>query len=85
MDMRSLNRQQYELILKEIWEHHRFGGLSNSKKQPCRHIKYIRPHWDMRDGKSFCIKFDDKMFDFRDSATRTMYDRIMSWLDGSEE
>lgn len=71
---RSLTREQYSEIMNRIWKHHRFarGGRS---------IKYVRPNWDLRDGKCFHIQFDnnDVKFDFRDNEN-SMYDNIISWL-----
>lgn len=82
-DNQSLSKSQYEEIMIEIVKHHRFGGLSNSDNRPCRHIKYIRPNWDMRDGRCFTITFDRKVFDFRDNDT-PMFERIMNWLNGGD-
>lgn len=69
----SLTKEQYSVILNHIWKHHRFarGG---------RNIKYIRPSWDMRDGKCFYVDFDSKDFDFRDDTEVPMFKRIMDWL-----
>ena len=79
----ALNKEQYGLIMNEIWKNHRFakGG---------RHIKYIDPHWDMRDGMCFSIQFRGLIntgkidFDSRQSEV-SMYDRIMIWLNGNDE
>ena len=82
-DGEELNREQYDKIMKEIWKNHRFarGGRS---------IKYIDPHWDMRDGICFAIQFRGFLgngkivFDGRQSE-RSMFERIMGWLEGTDE
>ncbi|MCM3274195.1 hypothetical protein [Paenibacillus elgii] len=79
----SLTVEEYKKIMNIIWDNHRFGGLSKNRSENCRHIKYIRPDWDMRDGRCFSISFDDVHFDFRGS-NRSMYDRIIAWLSGEE-
>ncbi|OXM83987.1 hypothetical protein [Paenibacillus rigui] len=79
----ELSKEQYDSIMQEIVKNHRFakGG---------RHIKYIDPHWDMRDGMCFAIQFRGLfgngriLFDGRQSE-RSMSDRIMSWLDGEDD
>jgi hypothetical protein len=86
IDNLALTRKQYEEIMLEIWEYHRFGGLSKSDKEPCRNIKYVDPVWDMRDGRCFAITFRGLCtvnFDFRQSD-RSMFERIMDWLDGDK-
>jgi hypothetical protein len=86
----SLTFDQYKIIMNEIWEHHRFGGLSKSEKEVCRHIKYAHPLWDMRDGKCFSITFRGLfgtgtiLFD-RSQSNRSMFDRIMEWLNGNDD
>lgn len=79
LDNKSLTVEQFKEIINLIWDKHRFGGLSKNKDNTCKHIKYVRPNFDMRDGCIFNVKFDDKMFDFRDDE-RPMYERIMEWL-----
>ncbi len=79
----DLTRNEYDMILREIWKNHRFakGGRS---------IKYVDPHWDMRDGMCFAIKFrglfghGNIMFDGRQSD-KSMYDRIRAWLNGEDD
>ena len=75
---KSLTKEQYSEIMNRIWKHHRFavGG---------RNIKYVRPNWDMRDGRCFHIQFDNNemKFDFRDND-KTMYENIMNWLKEKE-
>lgn len=78
-----LTYTQWRAVMNEIWRHHRFGGLSWSDKRPCRNIKYVRPSFDMRDGRCFTVSFDEVTFDFRGSE-RPMYERIMAWLNGEE-
>lgn len=79
----SLDRNRFDLIMKEIWKNHRFarGG---------RNIKYIDPHWDMRDGKCFAVQFrglfgDGKIVFDEKQSERSMFDRIMDWLNGNNE
>lgn len=78
MENKSLTKEQYTEIMNRIWQYHCFarGG---------RNIKYIRPNWDMRDGKCFHIAFDNSgvKFDFRDNE-KTMYENIMEWLKVAE-
>ncbi|MNC07121.1 hypothetical protein D3C75_546540 [compost metagenome] len=84
----ALTQQQYKEILQLIWKEHRFGGLSKAARDKdtvlkrCKHIKYVRPNWDMRDGMCFSIRFDpgDKSFNSGYGETVPMYDRIMKWL-----
>lgn len=65
----AMTRDEYDLIVYEIWRFHRFGGLSlpsSKRKDPnyeerqkrSKWIKYIRPNWDMRDGMCFSVRFD---------------------------
>lgn len=73
LDEQSLTKEQYNEIKNRIWQHHRFahGG---------RNIKYIRPSWDMRDGRCFHIEFNNHIhFDYQDEGG-TMFDKIMAWL-----
>lgn len=74
----SLTDNQYEEIMTEIRRNHRFGQYPFPANHKC--IKYIRPNWDMRDGKCFLISFDDKKFSPYDS-TIPMFDRILKWLE----
>lgn len=76
----ALTRQQYDELMYDIVKNHRFakGG---------RHIKYVRPNWDMRDGMCFSIKFDglgcDKEgteFHSGYGMNEPMYERIKAWL-----
>lgn len=89
----ALTREQYDSIMREIWEYHRFGGLSKKawddkeRLARCKNIKYVRPNWDMRDGRCFSIRFDGlgcpvdgKEFYSGYGETVPMYDRIMEWL-----
>lgn len=74
----TLTVEQYQEIMNEIWKYHRFGSLSKSswsndeRINCCKHIKYVRPNWDMRDGRCFSIRFDNVHFDFRGSH-RSMF------------
>jgi hypothetical protein len=89
----ALTPQQYNEIMKEIARAHRFGGLSKEiwddeeALKRCKHIKYVRPNWDMRDGMCFSIRFDpcDKEFISGYGERIPMYDRIMEWLNGPRE
>lgn len=83
----ALTNEQYEQIIDVVWDRHRFGGLSDSPDK--KHIKYVRPNWDMRDGMCFSIKFDGMFgtitFNSGYPETEPMYDRIMRWLEDSRE
>lgn len=80
-DYRLLSNGQFKKILNVIWKYHRFGGLSDTPIHP--YVKYVSPQWDMRTGYIFCISFDNKVFDFRDSE-KSMYECIMEWLNYTE-
>lgn len=83
----ALTLDQYKAIMQEIWNYHRWV---RSKCEHSKHIKYVRPNWDMRDGRCFSIQFDPgkKVFSCGYGETEPMYDRIMNWLneplDGSK-
>ncbi|MCY9593978.1 hypothetical protein [Paenibacillus chitinolyticus] len=79
----SLTVDEYKIIMSKIWDSHRFGRLSKNRNRICRHIKYVCPNWDLRDGRCFSIGFDDVLFDFRGSY-RSMFERIIGWLEGEE-
>jgi hypothetical protein len=79
----ALSKQQFDTIMQEITKHHRFGGWNEDRSKVDRYIKYVRPHWDMRDLKCFYVDFDNIRFDFRQSD-ESMFDRIMKWLNGSD-
>lgn len=87
---KTLNFTDFNEIMKEVNDKHRFGGLSKSKGTVCRNIKYVEPVFDMRTNDCFYIKFrgifgnGEKEFDFRDSSS-SMYERIVSWLNGHYE
>jgi hypothetical protein len=74
-----MSHKQYIEILKYITE-------DNTKTWPWtkQQIKYVRPNLDLRDYKIFRIEFQvtggNVVFDFRDSETESIYDRIMNWL-----
>lgn len=80
----TLSIKQYKEIMNEISRNHRFGSLSKSVRDTNRCIKYVRPSWDMRDGRCYYIQFDEVGFDFRGSE-RSMFERIMGWLQHGEE
>ena len=91
-DRIALSPDQYNQILKEIWDKHRFGGLSRKFDDydidRCKNIKYVRPNWDMRDGCCFSITFnglfaggvDGLNFNSGYGETIPMFNRIMKWL-----
>lgn len=84
----ALTEQQFQAIMEEIKTYHRFGGLppaywDNPMRQSrCKHIKYVRPDFDLRDEMCFHIRFDpgEKVFGSGAEETVPMYDRIMEWL-----
>jgi hypothetical protein len=77
MDNKALTIDEFKEIMNRIISKHRFatGG---------RGIKYVRPHFDMRDCRCYHIHFDnmDVTFDYRDNGR--MYDNIMKWLEEKE-
>lgn len=96
-DHLSLSPEQYRKVMKEIWDKHRFGGLSRKFDDydidRCKNIKYVRPNWDMRDGACFSITFnglfaggvDGLNFNSGHGETVSMLSRIMDWLDTPNE
>lgn len=84
LEPRSLTANQFNEIMQIIRKKNSFGRLE-TVKHGGKHIKYVRPHIDMRDYAVFCVQFeglfndDEGKFDFRDSD-RPMYERIMEWL-----
>ena len=79
---KPLSFKEFDEILKIVEKGHRFGGLSGTFIEPCKHVKYIRPQIDMRDKKVFRIEFNgfvDKVFDFRDEGN--MKENIVKWLE----
>lgn len=94
----AMTQAQYKTVMREIWDKHRFGGLSPKywddieASDRCKHIKYVRPNWDMRDGMCFSIKFngmmcgkDGKEFNSGYGQTVPLFDQIMAWLNSSRE
>lgn len=75
-DLKALTAEQFILIMSKIAECHSFGHMGHTKW-----VKYVRPHFDMRDGKCFVIKLDEKVFTSKGSKNG-MYDDILSYLDG---
>lgn len=76
----ALTHGQYKKVMNVIWKSHRFGRGG-------RHIKYVRPNWDMRDDMCFSIRFDGlgcdregTSFGSGHTEREPMYDRIMAWL-----
>ena len=71
----ALSQEEYDLVMEEIKRNHFF----NMFPFPPNHkaIKYVRPNWDMRDGKCFSIEFDNMKFHQSDGK---MFDLIMNWL-----
>lgn len=84
----ALTPDQYKAVMQQIWKNHRFA---RSDFEHSKYIKYVRPHWDMRDGMCFSIQFDPGKIVFNSGygETEPMYDRIMKWLneprEGSEQ
>ncbi|MUT66041.1 hypothetical protein [Paenibacillus sp. NEAU-GSW1] len=82
----AMTKEQYDLVIKEIEENHYFGK-SFSTAPNSKHIKYVRPNWDMRDGMCFSIQFDGlscgmggKAFGSGHLESEPLYDRVMNWL-----
>lgn len=76
----AMTKPQYDKVMNEVWKNHRF---SRSSYEHTKHIKYVRPNWDMRDGMCFSITFDgiiNKEFKSGHGETLPMFDRIMTWL-----
>lgn len=78
-----LSMDQFLSLMQEIGTNHGFYVWRNGS----RHIKYVRPSFDMRDGKCFAVAFEclgpAATFRWTDSA-EPMYNRIMAWLKGEE-
>lgn len=74
VDNKALTQEQFVEIMSKINKHHSFG-----KHKHTNWIKYVRPNFDMRDGKCFNIHLDDKEFDSRECKD-TMFNEIMKWL-----
>lgn len=74
IDNKALTQEQFAEIMVEINNHHSFG-----KPRHTNWIKYVRPSFDMRDGKCFYIQLDQKKFDSRECKD-TMFEEIMMWL-----
>lgn len=73
-DAKALTIEQFTKIITEIRDHHSFGKYGHHNW-----VKYVRPSFDMRDGKCFYLVLDKKEFDSRQCKT-TMYEEIMKWL-----
>lgn len=77
---KCLTLEQYYEIMTKIRNEHSFGKHKHTKW-----IKYVRPQFDMRDGKCFHIKFEgafegnEKIFSQKDEGL--MFDNIMIWLE----
>lgn len=92
----AMTRKQYDLIMIEIWGFHRFSGIKHFDNEEisgrCKYIKYVRPNWDMRDGKCFSIRLDGlgcgsegKEFTSGYGQTVPLYEQVMKWLMKSRE
>ncbi|KAF6578320.1 hypothetical protein G9G54_13670 [Paenibacillus sp. EKM212P] len=89
----AMTPSQYNEMMKEIARAHRFGGLSKAiwddeeARSRCKYIKYVRPNWDMRDGRCFSIRFDPcgKEFHSGYGETVPLYDQIVEWLNSPRE
>jgi len=83
---KALSLDEFRDVLREVVTKHRFGMTAEFGES--RHIKYMTPTIDFRTLDVFHVEFrflgDRRVFDFRESE-RSMYDRIMAWLNGSEE
>lgn len=73
-DEKALTSAQFIQLMQEIDQNHSFGKYGHRNW-----VKYVRPDFDMRDGKCFHIKLDDKVFSSSDCKT-TMYEEIMAYL-----
>lgn len=73
-DEKALTIEQFNEIMKEINGSHSFGRAKHTNW-----VKYVRPSFDMRDGKCFYIKLDYQDFDSRECES-TMFEEIMLWL-----
>jgi hypothetical protein len=79
----AMTLEQFAALLKFIEKNHMFGLRG-------RHIKYVRPDWDMRQMGFFCVNFDCiggrvKFAIVNHDAHRNLHDWIMSWLNGEIE
>jgi hypothetical protein len=77
---KALTIEQFSELMNYVIKHHRFGVPRG------KFIKYVRPHFDLRDQRVFSITFDNmgKTFDSRDND-KSMYDNIMKWLKEGEK
>jgi hypothetical protein len=77
MDNKALTIFEFKEIMTRITWNHRFamGG---------RGIKYVRPHFDMRDCTCYVIKFDNMDMKFDCWNEGRMYDNIIKWLEEKE-
>jgi hypothetical protein len=73
-DDKALTPQEFKEVMKKIEREHCFG-----KPVQVNWVKYVRPSFDMRDGKCFYIELDDKSFDSYVCKGR-MIDEIYNWL-----
>lgn len=84
---KALSLDEFRDVLREVVTKHRFGMSAELGKS--RHIKYMTPTIDFRTLDVFHVEVrylgNKKVFDCRDGDERSMYDRIMAWLNGSEE
>lgn len=83
----SLTWDEFEQILGAIDDRHGFYTLPPSSGY-WRAIKYIRPVIDLRDNRIRRVEFQGlyKPVVFNhDHGDRTMFERIMAWLEGDDE
>lgn len=88
MSEMAMTKEQFETVMSEIEKYHKFGRYYQDKKvrEKNKHIKYVRPSWDMRDGMCFSVKFEGltcgmvgKTFGSGEE-TVPLFNRIMEWL-----
>lgn len=76
LDVRlAMTLNEFNQIMQIIKEKHSFGKIGHTNW-----VKYVRPHFDLRDGLCFSIKINEKIF-HSNSCKVTMYDDIIQWLE----
>lgn len=88
----AMTREGFEGLMNQIANFHHFYGPkpiydSPEARSRCKYIKYVRPNWDMRDGRCFSIRFDPcgKEFHSGYGETVPLYDQIVEWLNSSRK
>ncbi|WP_413986371.1 hypothetical protein [Paenibacillus polymyxa] len=88
----AMTSEGFSLLMAHIQDKHHFYGPKLIYDTPeararCKYIKYVRPNWDMRDGRCFSIRFDPcgKEIYIEPGETVPLYDRIIDWLNSSRE